>query len=122
MAQSSTLDVIGSGTGLSGYAGFNDQNRLLSKNKVLEYGEIEGNCFWDDEWNSALLILTKGDRIKLKKVRLNFYSNDIHYLDKNDTEFTLLKGVINKIVFFDRKDTVKVKAVFQSFDNFKSLG
>src|ERR1041385_706106 len=114
-AQSPVVDIIGSGTGLAGYAGFNNPNHLLNKARTLEYKDIEGTCFWDNKWNPAVLVGSQGKKIKLWKVRLNSYSNEIHYLDPSNEEFVLQKGIVRRILFLDPKDTTKITAVFQTF-------
>jgi len=117
IAQSSTIDIIGGGTGLAWYAGFSKPQML--KKSTLDYKEVEGTCFWDDKWNPAVVYTTIEGRLKLKNVRLNFYSSEVHYLDQNNEEFVLQKGVVNKIVFLNSKDTAKVTGVFQSYESAK---
>ncbi len=110
------LDVVGSGgTGLTNYGGLH--NGFINKSKVVGYGDVDGSCFWDEKWNQAILFLVKGEKIKLPKARLNFYTNDIHYFDDKGEEFTLVKGIVQKIVFLDANDTTKVLGVFKKFKN-----
>lgn len=78
--------------------------------------------FLERSWNNALLVLKTGNGIKLKNVKLNLYSNDIHYLEKSGIELIAAKGSIRKIIFFDQKDTTKVTAVFQIFASFNKPG
>ena len=69
-------------SGAGGITRFNNYPALGKKvTEKLEYSEIKGNCFSDSEWNAALLILKNGSKVKLKNVKLNLYTNDIHYLD-----------------------------------------
>lgn len=120
--QMSALDVVGSGTGMAGYAGFHEINSVVNKQKkTLDYQDVEGTCFWDDQWNPALMVLKNGRRIKLKDVRLNSYSNEIHYLDAAKEEFVLKKGAVKRISFLDATDTSRITSVFQIFDDAKGI-
>ena len=118
-AQLQTFDYANSTVGSGGFVRFNNYGELGQKNSdKLDYADVRGNCFWDKEWNPAILILKNGKGVKIKKVKLNFYTNDIHYVDDRGTELVAQNG-INKIVFFDRKDTTKVLAVFEGIAGFK---
>jgi len=118
-AQLQTLDAASSTVGSGGYVRFNNYAELGQKNAdKLDYSEIRGSCFWDSEWNPAILILKSGKGIKLHQVKLNFKTNDVHYIDNKGTELVAQSG-IQKILFFDRNDTTKLKAVFQSLAGFK---
>ncbi len=113
--QIQSIDNFAPGAG--GVTRFNNYPALGKKIvEKLEYSEIRGNCFWDSEWNAALLILKKGNNVKLKNVKLNLYTNDIHYLDNTGAELVAAAGTTN-VIFFDKKDTTKVSAIFQSFSN-----
>lgn len=102
-----------------GITRFNNFQALGQKNvEAIDYSEIRGNCFWDAEWSSALLVLKSGSGIKLKNVKLNLYTNNVHYLDNKGSELVALTNP-SKVIFFDKKDTTKVSAVFQSFASFK---
>ncbi len=51
-------------------------------------------------------------------MKLNLYTNDIHYLDDKGVELVAQCRAKN-IVFFQRNDTTKLLAVFQRLDGFK---
>jgi hypothetical protein len=117
-AQLQSLDISNSAIG-SGTTRFNNFAELGQKNtNKVDYSEIRGNCFWDKEWNPAILVLKNGTAIKLRKVKLNFNTNDIHYIDNKGTELVAQNG-FKKVFFFDRNDTTKLLAVFQSLVGFK---
>jgi hypothetical protein len=115
LSQSPTIDIIGSGTGMVGYAGFYNPKHLINKARTLDYKDIEGTCFWDNKWNPAFLVGSQGKKIKLEKIKLNSYSNEIHFVDPSSEEFVLQKGIVRKIIFLDPKDTSKVTTIFQNF-------
>lgn len=117
-AQAPTLDVSGAGTGASGYVKFFDPTALGKKADKLEYSEIRGNCFWESDWNPALVIIKNGKGIKLPQVKLNFYSNEVHYTDTKGTEFAAGTDQIRKVVVYEKSDTSKIRAVFVPFASF----
>jgi hypothetical protein len=91
---------------------YNESGLTAKKIEVtVNYSDVKGNCFWDQEWNPAILMLKSGPVVKLKKVKLNFYANDVHFINKSGQELALDAG-ISKVVFFDRLDSTKVTAVF----------
>lgn len=114
--QMSSIDYLPT-SGAGGITRFNNYPALGKKvTEKLEYSEIKGNCFSDGEWNAALLVLKNGSNVKLKNVKLNLYTNDIHYLDNTGAELVALIGA-TKVIFFDKKDTTKVTSLFQWFTN-----
>ncbi len=117
--QLQTFEYANTTIGSGGFVRFNNFAALGQKNEdKVDYSDVRGSCFWDNEWNPAILILKSGKGFKLQSVKLNFYTNDIHYLDNKGTELVAQSSVKN-IVFFDRNDTTKLKAVFQHLEGFK---
>ncbi|MBS1488516.1 MAG: hypothetical protein JST43_13100 [Bacteroidetes bacterium] len=114
-AQTSNIDVVGGGTGLTDYAGFHEPKGILAKKKEMAYEDVDGNSFWSEGWHPAILEQFKGGKFRLRKIKLNFYTNDIHFLNNKNEEYLLTSGVIQKIVFIDEKDTSKVLARFEKF-------
>lgn len=113
--QNGNVDIVGAGgTGLAGYSGLH--KGYVNSDKLTSYDDIDGSCFWDKDWKQAILFPKEGGKIKLTKARLNFYTNEIHFMNK-DEELTLKKGVIKNIIFLDPKDTSKVIGYFKSFLN-----
>src|SRR5882672_4878338 len=119
IAQLQSFEYASTGVGSGGFVRFNDYAAIGQKNEnMVDYSEVRGNCFWESDWNPAVLILKKGKGFKLKSVKLNLYTNDIHYLDNKGTEL-VAQSAVHNIVFFDRNDTTKLKAVFQHIDGHK---
>jgi len=118
-AQLQSFEYANTTIGSGGFVRFNNFAELGQKsdNKV-DYSEVRGSCFWDSEWNPAILIVKSGQGFKLRSAKLNLYTNDIHYLDNKGVELVAQNKVQN-IIFFDRKDTTKLKAVFQHLAGFK---
>lgn len=112
VGQPGNIDVVGTGgTGNSGYSGLN--KGFVNSAKIVSYDDVDGSCFWEEKWNRAVLFLTTGNKIKLPKAKLNFYTNDIHYLNEKNEEYTLVKKLIDKIVFIDGADSSKSIGVFK---------
>jgi len=118
-AQLQSFEYANTTIASGGFVRFNNYAALGQKSDdKIDYSEVRGNCFWDTEWNPAILILKSGKGFKLQSAKLNFYSNDIHYLDHKGTELVAQNKVEN-IIFYDRRDTTKLKAVFQHLAGFK---
>lgn len=117
LAQTQTLNVTNNATGPQ-FVRFNDPSGLINSKAALEYEDISGTCFWNKEWSPALLTIKNGTGYKLQKVKMNFYTNDVHYIDKNGSELVAVPGNVKKIVFYDRKDTSKITGVFQELSSF----
>jgi hypothetical protein len=118
-AQLQTFEVANTTVGSTGYVRFNNYAALGQKNEdKVDYSEIRGTCFWDNDWRPAILILKSGKMFKLHSVKLNLYTNEVHYLDNKGTEL-IAENSIKNILFLDRKDTTKLNAVFQRIYGFK---
>src|SRR5215831_11693837 len=85
-----------------GFIRFNNYAALGQKyDDKIDYSEVRGSCFWDSEWNPAILILKSGKGFKLRSAKLNLYTNDIHYLDNKGIEL-IAQNKVENIVFYDR--------------------
>jgi len=106
---------LGSGGIASGGAiRFNNYSALSSKvGELVDYSEIKGKCFWNDDWSPAILVMKIGGAVKLKKVKVNLYSNDIHYKNDAGAEFVTQLGIV-KVLMLSPGDTTKIAAIFQS--------
>ena len=119
--QQAVLDVVsGSQGGASfGWVKFYDPAAIGSKKaELMNYADIEGSPFWSDKWTPAFLYLSGGSIVKLKSVKLNFYTNQIHYLDNNGTELVTDGSLIKKLVFLQREDSTKVLSIFEAYPDF----
>lgn len=94
---------------------YHDPSTIGQKSAPLTYADISGSPFWDENWKPAFLFLSAGTVIKLKNVRINLYTNEIHYLDNNSKEWAAQTGIIQKIIFLNEKDTSKITSVFEFF-------
>jgi len=119
-AQLQTLDVNGAGIGF-GSVKFNNPALIGEKGKV-DYSEIRGNYFWDNQWSPGILVLSNNSAVKLRKVRMNLYTNEVHYIDNKNVELAANNSIVKKVLLLDRKDSTKVTAVFENFASYKTRG
>ncbi len=118
ISQAQVQSVDNYSLGAGGATRFNNYPALGEKiEEKLNYSEIMGNCFWGEDWNPALLVLKKGGSVKLKKVKLNLYTNDIHYTDNTGAEL-IASTKITEVLFYDRTDTAKISSMFKWFAAF----
>ena len=112
-AQAPTLDINGASAGGYGQVKFNNAAAIGQKsNDKLDYSEVRGKYFWQEEWNPAILILNAGKSYKVRKAKLNFYTSDVIYIDNNLSELAAQTGLVKKIVFFSTSDTARVIGAF----------
>src|ERR1041385_3820287 len=76
-------------------------------NKSIDPADIEGKCFWNDQWATGLVTLQSGKEIKVPKVKLNLFSNAVHFVDLQGVEHTFIPGAVTRVVFFDSQDTTQ---------------
>jgi hypothetical protein len=111
--QLQTLTAVNTTVGSGGVVQFNNFAELGQKdNNKIAYSDVAGNCFWKKEWTPAVLVLRSGKTVKLKNVKLNFYSNDVHYLDAKGSEL-IAQSKINKVIFTDPTDSLKTAGIFR---------
>jgi len=83
------------------------------KIESFSYADVLGSPFWNDDWNTALLFLKKGV-VKVQKAKLNLYTDEIHFVDKSETERAVDNTDVKKVIFFKGADTTKILAVFEA--------
>lgn len=79
----------------------------------ISYTDVQGSPFWENNWKAAIFILTNGGVAKAAKAKLNLYTNEVHFINDN-IELACDNSQIQKIYFFNAKDTSKTEAVFES--------
>ena len=78
----------------------------------LSYEKISGSPFWHDEWQLASLYGATEREKWLCRVKLNFATGELYYLDKEEKEWATEDGLVKKIVFHNSNDTSVATAVF----------
>jgi hypothetical protein len=86
----------------------------------VDYGDIKGSPFWKNDSGPAIVFLQDGRPVKVDKVRLNFYTNDVHYKFANGPELVAKTGTVKQIAFLKSSDSVTAVAYFQSFRDIRS--
>jgi hypothetical protein len=109
VAQNLNLDVNGSAIGANGVVRFNDPSLMGEKRGVkVDYSDVRGSCFLNSKWSPAIVHLRSKATIKFSKLRLNLYTNDIHYLDPTGLELAADSKIVNDILVLDPDDSAKI--------------
>jgi hypothetical protein len=109
IAQNLNLDVSGSAIGSNGVVRFNDPSLMGEKRGVkVDYSDIRGSCFLNSNWNPAVVRLRNKATIKFSKLRLNLFTNDIHYLDPTGLELAADSKIVDDILMFEPDDSTKI--------------
>src|ERR1700744_877998 len=61
--------------------------------------DVVGSPFYNDEWRLGQLILNDSRRYDSVRIRLNLSSEEVHILDKNNTEIALARGYIKEVLW-----------------------
>ena len=106
------MDISASSAGSYATLRF-DELKSFGKQTVdeVENSEINGSPFWLDKWNSALLY-TSTYKVLVPKTKLNLYTNDIYYINKDGQTLSASEGQIKRITFFKADDTSVVLGSF----------
>ena len=113
-AQNLTIDISNPGQGPSaGMVRVTNVGAIGDKKVTdLTYEDVEGTPFWDENWKPAILYFKSGAIYKLPKAKLNLYTSEVHYTNEKEGELVAETNLIDKIIFFDSKDSSKIAAVF----------
>jgi len=108
-AQNLSVDVDGAAIGANGVVRFNDPSLMGEKKGAkIDYSDVRGSCFLDAKWCPGIVRLRSKAEIKFSKLRLNLYTNDIHYLDLAGYEMAADSKAVEYISVFDRDDSTKI--------------
>jgi hypothetical protein len=113
-AQNLTIDISNPGQGPSaGMVRVTNVGAIGDKKVAgLAYEDVEGTPFWDEHWKPAILYFKSGAIYKLPKAKLNLYTSEVHYTNEKEGELVAETSLIDKIIFFDSKDSSKISVVF----------
>lgn len=86
--------------------GFVSESTTLSYNVFDNNGkafvnparDVAGSPFLMDSWQLGSLVINTNRRFDSVRVRLNVYSQEVHFLDKNKSEMALAKGYIKTLL------------------------
>lgn len=82
--------------------------------QTVPYSEIAGSAFFQHQWAKAYLYDHRDTFLGIYKARLNFVTNELHYLDKTSAERAALPGTLNKIIFIKNTDSTAIETVFKT--------
>lgn len=82
--------------------------------KKLSYGQIKGDPFWKNEPQMATLIDKDNKVITKTKVRLNLYTNEIHFTNSLGKELVVEPNLVRKIIFHKNDESTEILAVFEN--------
>jgi len=100
-----------------GSVNYNNPSELGAKKQVtVDNDEIAGSAFWKKDWNKAYVFLASGGIVKLDNIKLNLATNEIYFLDVDNTIKLSDVSNISKIIFIDKNDSLKALAVFQKLN------
>ena len=97
-------------------------NRTLSLNVFDQSGkafvnpapDVAGSPFLADEWKYGTLVVTTNRKYDSVKIRLNLYSQQVHFLNGSNQELALDKGYIKEILLPVGKPGASVRMDFQN--------
>ncbi len=113
------INVFASAKGEAEYASPSALGYKMDADSV-DYDEIKGSPFWKNEGSPAIIFLQDGRLIKVDKVRLNFYTNDLYYKFGSGPELVAKTGTVKQIGFLNNSDSATVVANFQRFRDVRS--
>lgn len=69
------------------------------------YINVRGSAFLLDSFTSAVVVLNNGKAYSYDKIRLNLYTNQVHFMTPDGKEMIAGDGVVKKIFFFFTADS-----------------
>jgi hypothetical protein len=82
--------------------------------QIKQYDNIKGSPYFTDSFSRCLFTVGDGKTYTGIKMKMNFLTNDLHFLGKDSMELVVEKGVIRKVAFIQQdKDSLKF-TVFSS--------
>lgn len=81
--------------------------------KKMTYAEIKGNPYFDTSFKPAALYDGQGKPYGKFMTKINLYTNEIHFLNKEGEELIANKGAIRTIAFFKRDTIDKITKIFE---------
>jgi hypothetical protein len=82
--------------------------------KRLNYSEVRGSPFWKETFSMASLYTYDNILMGRTRVRINFLTGEIYYLDKEERELVAPKDFVKKVVIHPEMDTSLILTVFRS--------
>jgi hypothetical protein len=97
---------------------YNDPATIGRKNVDVDYRDVGGRYLWSNDWSPAMIIMKGGNATKMRSVRLNLYSNEIHYLTSEGEMAAGIEKVRRVIVYSNSpSDSTTIVGAFDVFPN-----
>src|SRR5262249_11718902 len=98
--------ITGMGAGSRAQDGFVPESTTLSYNVFDRNGkafvnpapDVAGSPFLTDAWRLGSIVVNTNRRFDSVKVRLNIFSQEVHFMDRNNNEMALAKGYIKGLI------------------------
>lgn len=111
---STSIDVRLPGIHGFGETSYKSSSAIGEQEEVaVDENEINGSAFWKNDWNKAYVFLPSGSIVKLNQAKLNLKNNQLYFFDSNHVLKAANESAISKIIFIDKKDSLKTLGVFQ---------
>jgi hypothetical protein len=103
-------------------SGFVTENKSLSINVFDQNGkafvnpatEVTGSPFLANDWKNGTVVAASNRRYDSVKIRLNLFSQQVHFLNNSNLELALDKGYIREILLPDPKTGIPARMDFQN--------
>jgi hypothetical protein len=119
-AQLQSIDVSNPAStgGNYGAVKFYDPSTIGNKKvETINYADISGSPYWNNDWDAAILIFNNDKGVKLQKAKLNLYTNELLYFDATGTQLAVENKIVKRVIFFKGQDTSKITGAFLSLPN-----
>lgn len=74
---------------------------------AASYSAVRGSAYLTDSFMNAVIVLNNGKAYTYDKVRLNLYTNRVHFLTPDGKEMVATEGVVKKLYFFLTPDSTR---------------
>ncbi len=83
------------------------------------YSEIKGSPFFPEEWTFAFVKINEESTLQWVSIRLNLFTQALHYKEGNNIEMAAQPGFVRGIEFYDsiRNKVYKFQTGFPEIDN-----
>lgn len=89
----------------------------LGKKKVelINYSDIEGSPYNSPKWSKGFLYLKNGNLVKIDRIKLNMYTNEVDYMNSNNVEMVLEAFNFKRVIVMKQEDTSHIAAIYESY-------
>lgn len=78
----------------------------------VSYDQLNETPFWNPDWLRAKFYDRRDTFLGVFKARVNFLNQEVHFLTSRGAEQAVIPGELNKVIFLDETDSLKVKTIF----------